>query len=318
MQAVVSLNGRELQVRTVEKPLPRADELLVKVRAVSLNPADNYLYKAPALVVWLMFGARKPASGVVGADLSGTVEAVGERVSAFKQGDEVFGSIAQGAFAEYACGREDLFVRKPEAVSFEEAAAIPIAATSAFDALQKLGEIREGQRVLINGASGGVGSYAVQMAKAFGAVVTGVCSTDNVDAVKSLGADHVIDYKREDVVAGNYTYDLILDNALKRPVRDYLGILAEQGKYVVVGGDMSPAAVAQMWWISMTSSKKMSMFFGRVRRDNLEAVKKLFDKRQISASPLTHCSFEDLPKAMHQLKQGHTKGKIVSSPVAHT
>src|SRR5213079_1004124 len=238
MKAVVYCNYGvpNLKFQEIEKPTPADDQLLVRVRAASVNPLDwHFIEGTPYFMRVMGVGIRKPKETRLGVDFAGTVEAVGKNVTKFKPGDEVFGG-RTGAFAEYVCVREARAVAlKPASVTFEQAASVPIAAITALQALRDKGHVQAGQSVLINGASGGVGTFAVQIAKSFGAEVTGVCSTKNVDMVRSLGADHVIDYTREDFTAGTQHYDLIIDNVGTHSLLAYKRVLSPNGSYVMIG-----------------------------------------------------------------------------------
>ena len=225
-----------LKLEDVEKPTPADDEVLVRVRAASVNPLDWHYMRGTPYIMRLDSGVGTPTSTRMGVDFSGTVEAVGRNVKRFRPGDEVFGG-RRGAFAEYVTVREDrALALKPANVTFEQAAAVPIAAMTALQALRDKGGIQPGQKVLINGASGGVGTFAVQIAKSFGAEVTGVCSTRNLDLVRSLGADHVIDYTKEDFTKSGQRYDLILDNVGNHPLLALRRVLTPGGTMVIVGG----------------------------------------------------------------------------------
>src|SRR6266571_3589194 len=226
-----------LKLQDIEKPTPTDDQLLVRVRAASVNPYDWHFVEGTPYVMRAMgVGLRKPKDTHLGVDFAGTVEAVGKNVTQFKSGDEVFGGRG-GAFAQYVCPRATRAVAlKPANVSFEEAASVNIAGITALQALRDKGKVQPGQKVLINGASGGVGTFAVQIAKSFGADVTGVCSTRNVDMVRSLGADHVIDYTKEDFAKSAERYDVILDNVPNHSLSDCRGVLTPKGKYVMIGG----------------------------------------------------------------------------------
>lgn len=232
-----------LQLKEVAKPAPRDDEVLIRVQAASINSRDWRLMRANPFFIRLMVGGLlKPKNPLLGADVAGQVERVGSQVGQFRPGDEVFGCIStnaddRGTFAEYVCARENEIVLKPAGVPFEQAAAVPLAALTALQGLRK-GNIQPGQKVLIQGASGGVGMFAVQIAKALGAEVTGVCSTRNLDMVRSIGADHVIDYKKENFTRSGQRYDLILAANGYHPISDYLRALSPDGTYVVVGGSM--------------------------------------------------------------------------------
>src|SRR5438477_166657 len=226
-----------LKLAEVAKPTPTDDQILVKVHAASVNPLDwHFIEGTPKIMRALGVGLRKPKDVRLGVDFAGTVEAVGKNVTQFKPGDEVFGG-RDGAFAEYVCPRADRAVTlKPATITFEQAASVNIAGITALQALRDKGKVQPGQKVLINGASGGVGTFAVQIAKTFGADVTGVCSTRNVDLVRSLGADHVIDYTKEDFAKGTERYDVILDNVPNHSLSECRRILTPNGKYVMIGG----------------------------------------------------------------------------------
>src|SRR2546427_12785386 len=222
-----------LKLEEVEKPVPKDDEVLIKVSAASVNPVDR-LYRGRPYLVRIKIGLSKPNDTRLGRDVSGVVEAVGTNVTQFKPGDEVFGTCS-GALAEYACASESAFVMKPDNVTFEQAASVPIAGLTALQGLRDKGQLQPGQKVLINGAAGGVGTFAVQIAKSFGAEVTGVCSTRNVDLVRSIGADHVIDYTREDFTRSGRRYDLMFDVAGSRSWSECKRILNPQATLVIVG-----------------------------------------------------------------------------------
>src|SRR5207237_9743524 len=226
-----------LKLEEVEKPVPNDDQILVRVRAASVNPYDwHFVEGTPKIMRLLGVGFRKPKDTRLGVDFAGTVEAVGKNVTHYKPGDEVFGGRG-GAFAEYVCRRADGAVAlKPANITFEQAASVNIAGITALQGLRDKGKVQPGQKVLISGASGGVGTFAIQIAKSFGADVTGVCSTRNVDLVKSLGADHVIDYTKEDFAKGEQRYEVILDNVPNHSLAECRRILNPKGKYVMIGG----------------------------------------------------------------------------------
>src|SRR5436305_3646774 len=230
-----------LKLEEVEKPTPKDNEVLVKVHAASVNAGDwaHLLRGKPFLMRLMGFGLLKPKHQILGTDIAGRVEAVGRNVKQFQPGDEVFGSI-RGGFAEYVCAREDSLVLKPANISFEQAASVPIAAVTALQGLRDKGRIQPGQKVLINGAAGGVGTFAVQIAKSFGAEVTGVCSTRNVDRVRSIGADQVIDYTQEDFTKTGQRYDIILDAVGNHSLLACRRALNPKGIYVAVGGPSGP------------------------------------------------------------------------------
>ena len=224
-----------LRFETIEKPVPTDSQVLVRVRAASINPADWHAMRGTPYIARISMGWRKPSEIRFGTDLAGTVESVGRAVTQFKPGDSVFGA-RTGALAEYATVRESRLVLKPANVTFEQAAAVPVAAITALQGLRDQGKVHAGQKVLINGASGGVGTFAVQIAKSLGATVTGVCSTRNVDLVRSLGADHVVDYTATDFTKGAERYDVIIDNVGNHSLSALKGILTPNGKYVMIGG----------------------------------------------------------------------------------
>ena len=251
-----------LQLQEVEKPAPQDGQVLVKVHAAAVNFSDWTFLRGKPFMMRLMSGLLKPKNTILGADIAGRVEAVGSNVTQFKPGDEIFGDISAcgwGAFAEYVCAGENTLVLKPVNLAFEQAAAVPQAAVVALQGLKK-GQIKSGQKVLINGASGGIGTFAVQIAKSFGADVTGVCSTRNLDMVRSLGADQVIDYTKEDFVQNGQRYDLILAAGGYRSILDYRRALSPQGVYIMSGGSMAQVYQAMFFGplISMVGSKKMS------------------------------------------------------------
>lgn len=231
-----------LQLQEVEKPAPQDDEVLIKIHAASVNARDWRFMRAKPFFIRLMPGGLlKPKNPILGVDVAGQVEAVGSNVRRFRPGDEVFGYLSRyggRTFAEYVCAGENEIALKPANLSFEQAAAVPLAAMTALQGLRDKGNIQPGQKVLINGASGGVGTFAVQIAKSFGAEVTGVCSTRNLEMVRSLGPDHVIDYKVEDFTQNGQQYDLILAVNGYHPISDYLRVLKPEGTYVVAGGSM--------------------------------------------------------------------------------
>src|SRR5256885_1329955 len=228
---------KNLKVENIEKPTPNDDQLLIRVRAASVNPYDwHFIEGTPYIMRAMGVGLRKPKDTRLGVDFAGTVEAVGKNVTQFKPGDEVFGGRG-GAFAEYVCPRATRAVAlKPSSMSFEDAASVNIAGITALQALRDKGKVQPGQKVLINGASGGVGTFAVQIAKSLGADVTGGCRTRNVDLVKSLGADHVIDYTKEDFTKGADHYDVIIDNVANHPLSGVRHVLTPKGKYIMIGG----------------------------------------------------------------------------------
>jgi NADPH:quinone reductase-like Zn-dependent oxidoreductase len=275
-----------LQLKEVEKPTPKDDEVLVKVYAVSANAADLHLLRADPFLIRLSSGLLKPKHEILGSDIAGRVEAVGRNIKQFKLGDEVFGDISAGGwggFAEYVCAREDALVLKPANLSFEEAAAVPMAAVTALQGLRSKGQIQPRQKVLINGASGGVGMFAVQIAKALGAEVTAVCSTRNLDIVRSIGADHVIDYTQEDFTQNGQYYDLILAANGYHSISNYKRVLTPKGIYVTTGGSMAQMSQAMLQgpWISMTGSQKMGNLLARPNKQDLAFIKELLEAGKV-------------------------------------
>lgn len=304
-----------LELADVEEPVVADDGVLVRVRAASVNALDWHRMRGEPLVGRLGDGLRRPKDGALGVDVAGHVEAVGRNVTELRPGDEVFGA-RTGAFAEYVSGRT--FVPKPAGLTFEEAAAIPVAATTALLGLRDRGALQSGQRVLINGASGGVGTFAVQIARALGARVTAVCSTPNVEMVRSLGADRVIDYTREDFTRSVEPYDLILDIAGSRPLLACRRVLAARGTLVVVGGPggrwlkpvdrMVKAAV-----LSRFGSQRMVPFLAQITRDDLMVLKELIDAGKVTPVIDRTYPLRDVPDAIRYLEAGHARAKVVIS-----
>jgi NADPH:quinone reductase-like Zn-dependent oxidoreductase len=309
-----------LKVEDVEKPSPADDQLLVRVRAVSVNPYDwHFIEGTPYIMRLLGVGLRKPKDTRLGVDFAGTVEAVGKNVTQFKPGDEVFGGRG-GAFAEYVCPRANRAVAlKPANLTFEQAASVNIAGITALQALRDKGKIQAGQKVLINGASGGVGTFAVQIAKSFGAEVTGVCSTRNVDLVRSLGADHVIDYTKEDFAKGDQRYDAILDNVPNHSLSECRRILNPNGKYVMIGGGgpndsrwIGPfGRVINTMVLSPFVSQKMGMMMADVSQKDLAILADLMQSGKVKPVIDRTYKLSEVPAAIAYLEQGHARGKVV-------
>jgi len=303
-----------LELREVEKPNPKANEVLVKIHAAAVNAGDWHLLRADPFLIRLMYGLLAPKHPILGSDMAGTVEAVGSAVTQFQVGDEVFGS-GLGAFAEYAAVPERRLALKPTGLSFEEAAAIPVAAVTALQALRDKGQIQPGMKVLINGASGGVGTYAVQIAKALGAEVTGVCSTGKMEMVRGLGADHVIDYTQEDFTKNGQRYDLILAANGYQPLSAYERALSPQGIYVMSGG-----ATAQMFQAmllgplkSKKGGKQMGNLLVKPTQADLLFMKELLETGKV-APVIDQCfTLSRVPDAIRYLEAGHAKGKVVIS-----
>jgi len=305
-----------LEFKEVEKPAPKDDEVLVKVYAASVNAADLHMLRADPFLIRLSSGLLKPKNTILGADIAGRVEAVGSNVKQFKPGDEVFGDISGcgwGGFAEYVCACENALVLKPANSSFEEAAAVPMAAVTALQGLRDKGQIQSGQKVLINGASGGVGTFAVQIAKSFGAEVTAVCSTRNLDRVRSIGADQVIDYTQEDFTQNGQGYDLILAANGNRSISDYQRALGPKGTYVMSGGSMSQLSQAMLQgpWISMSGSKKMGSLLAKPNHADLTFIKELIEAGKVKPVIDRCYPLSEASEALRYLEEGHAQGKVV-------
>jgi NADPH:quinone reductase-like Zn-dependent oxidoreductase len=305
-----------LEVTEVEKPIPTEKQVLVKVHAASINFGNLVLLKGEPFLARFAFGLLKPKFSIPGGDMAGTVEAVGKDVTQFQPGDQVFGDLSSsgwGTFAEYVAVPENALALKPANLSFEEAAASPMAGVTALQGLRDKGKIQQGQKVLINGASGGVGTFAVQIAKALGAEVTGVCSTRNVDILQSLGADHVIDYTMEKFTENKNTYDLILGVNGHQPLSDYKSALKPQGKFVHVGGSGSQMfqAMTVGVWISKTSSKKMGTFLQRANQEDLVCLKELMESGKVKPVIDRQYTLSEVPEAFRYFEQGHAQGKVV-------
>jgi NADPH:quinone reductase-like Zn-dependent oxidoreductase len=301
----------------VARPAPKDDEVLVRVHAASVNPLDWHYLEGTPYVVRLDGGFGKPENPRLGVDFAGTVEAVGRSVTHFKPGDEVFGG-KFGSLAEYVAVREDrAIVLKPVNVSFEQAAAVPIAAVTALQSLRDKGQIRSGQKVLINGASGGVGTFAVQIAKTFGAEVTGVCSTRNVELVRTIGADHVIDYTREDFTKGDQRYDLILDNVGTHSLLQYRRVLNPKGKYVMIGSTSVGnwfgflAVPIEGLVLSPFVSQKFSMILAELNKEDLATLGSLMESGKMTPVIDRTYKLTDAAEALRYLEKGHARGKVV-------
>jgi NADPH:quinone reductase-like Zn-dependent oxidoreductase len=305
-----------LEFKEVDIPIHDDHHVLVKVHAASLNYSNLVLLKGEPFLARFAFGLLKPKYAIPGGDIAGRVEAVGKEVKQFQPGDEVFGDLSGcgwGGFAEYVSVPERALVRKPANLSFEEAAAVPMASVTALQALRNKGKIHQGQKVLIYGASGGVGTFAVQIAKVFGAEVTAVCSTRNVDIAKSIGADHIIDYKNEDFSKRTEQYDLIISANGHQPISVYKRALSREGIFVHVGG--SGAQMFQVMvrgpWISKTGSKKMGSFLHRPNQEDLNFLKDLIEAGKIKPVIDRMYTFNELPEAFGYFAEGHAQGKVV-------
>ncbi len=305
-----------LEFKEVAKPVPNdVRGVLVKIRASSVNPADYYQMGAPFIIRLVMRGGmRKPKDPKLGTDMAGHVEAVSNTVTQFKPGDEVFG-VANGRYAEYATAREDRLALKPANCSFEEAAAVPIAGLTALQALRDKGGIQPGQKVLINGAGGGVGTFAVQIAKSFGAEVTAVTNTQNLELVRSLGADHVIDYTKEDFSKNGQQYDLICDIAAARSIGSYKRALNPKGTLVVVGAKNKILARLVYFLVLgrliPKGGRKLRFFIAKANQKDMNTLKELIDTGKVKSVIDSRHSLAETGEAMRLLHEGQARGKII-------
>jgi NADPH:quinone reductase-like Zn-dependent oxidoreductase len=302
-----------LKYEEIERPSAGDDEILIKVRAASVNPADR-LFRGTSFIVRILTGLRKPKNTRLGRDVAGQVEAVGRNVTQFKPGDQVFGA-CRGAFAEYACTSESALVMKPDNVTFEQAASVPVAALTALQGLRDKGKIQPGQKVLINGAAGGVGTFAVQIAKSFGADVTGVCSTRNVEMVRSIGADHVIDCTQEDFTKGTQRYDLIFDCVGNHSLSACRRVLNPHGICVLVGAPHKVWIVLiralKALVLSRFLSQKFVMFIARRSKEDLTIIRDLMKTGKVTPVIDKRYRLSEVPAAIRYLEEGHARGKVV-------
>lgn len=304
-----------LRYEDVETPTAGEGEVLIKVRAASVNPVDWHLMRGTPYIGRMMFGLRTPRVERLGVDVSGEIEAVGRKVTRFKPGDAVFGA-CRGAFAEYACASETTLAMKPACVTFAEAAAVNVAALTALQGLRDKGHLQPGQKVLINGASGGVGTFAVQIAKAFGAHVTGVCSTKNVALVRSIGADRVIDYTQEDFTKSGERYDLMLDAVGNHSFSARRGVLNPNGICLMVGGpagrwvDPLPSVITSLF-LSRFGNQKFVMYLMAASHDDLNTMSDLMSAGKVTSIIDRHYPLNEVPRAIEYLEAGHARGKVV-------
>jgi NADPH:quinone reductase-like Zn-dependent oxidoreductase len=322
MKAIISRCYGSPQVLTFEevaKPTAADNEVLVKIHAAALNPLDWHYMRGTPYIMRMSAGFGTPKDARVGVDFAGTVEAVGRNVTRFKPGDAVFGG-KSGALAEYVTVREDrALVLKPANITFEQAAAVPIAAVTALQGLRDKGRLQPGQKVLINGASGGVGTFAVQIAKSFGADVTGVCSTRNLELVRSLGADHVIDYTQEDFTQSGQFYDLILDNVGSHSLSEYRRVLKPKGILVIVGGpkgDPWLGPLMQALKASMLApfvSQELGMFLAELNKADLEALSSLMQAGKVTPVIDRRYALSEAAAAIQYLEEGRARGKVIVS-----
>jgi NADPH:quinone reductase-like Zn-dependent oxidoreductase len=307
-----------LELRHVDKPTPTDDEVLVQVYAAGVDPGVWHLMTGrPYLVRVMGYGLRTPKVGIRGRDVAGRVAAVGTNVTQVQPGEEVFG-ICDGSFAEYVCARADKLARKPANLSFEQAAAVPISGLTALQALRDTGKVQPGQQVLIIGAAGGVGSFAVQLAKAFGTQVTGVASTTKVDLVRSIGADQVIDYTREEFADGSRRWDLIVDTAGRRSLAHLRRALAPRGTLVIVGGEGGgrwlggfDRQILRAPILSLVGRQRLRPFTSKERSEDLVALKELIEAGKVTPVIDRTYPLREAPEAIRYLEQGHARGKVV-------
>jgi NADPH:quinone reductase-like Zn-dependent oxidoreductase len=306
-----------LELGDVDMPVPKDDEVLLRVHAAGVDPGVWHLMTGmPYLLRLFGYGLRRPKVRVRGRDVAGRVEAVGKDVTGFRPGDEVFG-ICEGSFAEYACARADKLVPKPANLSFEQAAVVPISALTALHGVRDTGQVQPGQRVLVIGAAGGVGSFAVQLAKAFGAKVTGVCSTTKTDLVRSIGAEHVIDYTREDFADGTRHWDLVLDTAGNRPLSQLQRALTPKGTLVLVGGEGGGRWLGgferQLFWAPVRSlfvGQRLRSLVSKERKDDLRTLRELIEAGKVTPVIDRTYPLAEAPEAIRYLAQGHPRGKV--------
>jgi NADPH:quinone reductase-like Zn-dependent oxidoreductase len=304
-----------LKYEEIEKPAAGDSDVLIKVRAASVNPYDWHFMRGTPYPLRIQAGLRRPKILGLGVDVAGQVEAIGRSVTQFRTGDEVFGT-CRGAFAEYVCASESGLVMKPKNVTFEQAASVPIAAFTALQGLRDKGKIQPGQKVVINGASGGVGTFAVQIAKSFGAEVTGVCRTRNVDMVRSIGADHVIDYTLSNFTKDARRYDLIFDAVGNHSFSTCRRVLNPSGTYVAVGGQTDPwligpltssiKALVLSWFVS----QNLCMFIAKASKDDLTILQELMEAGKVRPVIDRCYGLSEVPEAIRYLEEGHARGKV--------
>jgi NADPH:quinone reductase-like Zn-dependent oxidoreductase len=316
MKAIVYYNYGSpdvLKCEEIEKPTAGDNEVLIKVRAASVNPVDR-LFRGTSYIVRILTGLRKPKDTRLGRDVAGQVEAVGRNVTQFKPGDQVFGA-CHGAFAEYVCTSESALVIKPDNLTFEQAASVPVAAFTALQGLRDKGQIQPGQKVLINGAAGGVGTFAVQIAKSFGADVTGVCSTRNVNMVRSIGADRVIDYTQEDFTKSTQRYDLIFDCVGNHSLSACRRVLNPNGICVLAGAPHKVWIVLiralKALVLSRFVSQKFVMFIARRSKEDLTIMHDLMKAGKVTPVIDKRYRLSEVPEAIRYLEEGHARGKVV-------
>ncbi|MEI7011777.1 NAD(P)-dependent alcohol dehydrogenase [Leptospira licerasiae] len=320
MKAIVYENygsTEVLKLKEVSKPVPKENEILIKVQVASVNAADWRMMKADPFLVRFYAGLFKPKKiSILGADVAGTVEEVGRNITKFRPGDEVFGDVFAsgfGGFAEYKCGKEDEFVLKPSNLSFENVAALPLAGMTALHSLRNFGKIQAGQEVLINGASGGVGTFAIQLAKYFGANVTAVCSTSKKEMAISLGANHVIDYTKEDFTKNGKKYDLIVGVNGYHSLSEYKASLNPKGRYVMAGGGTAQLFQALLLgpFVSLTSDRKIVAASSQPNQKDLLFLSELMKSDKIKSVIDRRYTLEEVPEAIRYVEEGHAGGKVI-------
>ena len=304
-----------LELAELDKPKVEDNDVLVRVHAAAVNPLDWHNMRGLPYLLRMGNGLHKPKNSVLGVDVAGHVEAVGKNVTQFQPGDEVFG-LCKGVFAEYVCGREDRLLRKPANLTFEQAAAVPVAALTALQGLRDRGQIEQGQEILIVGASGGVGTFAVQIAKSFGAEVTGVCSTTNLGLVRSIGADRVIDYTQENFTQSGQRYDLIVDMAGTHSLSDCRRALTPRGTYVVVGAPsgrwlIGPDRFLKALVLSLFVGQRMAPFITTANKEDLVVLKDLIEAGKVTPVIDRIYPLSEVPDAIRYLEEGHARGKVV-------
>lgn len=312
-----------LKFTEAAKPTPEDHEVLIRIHAASINAADYRLMRGQPFVIRLAgYGLRTPRYPILGSDIAGSVEAVGKNVKRFKPGDAVYGDLSGsglGGFAEYATAPEHVLASKPSVLSFEEAAAVPMAALTALQALRDKGQVKSGEKVAINGASGGVGSFAVQIAKALGAQVTAVCSARNAEIARTIGADHIIDYKQADFTRSEKRYDVILGVNGFHPIADYRRALAENGRYVMVGGSDAQIFQAMLFggWMSRGSDRKLCSVMQKPSHDDLVYMNGLLEARKVKPVIDRCYPLNETAEAIRHLESGQARGKVVIAVRPH-
>ena len=316
MKAAICQRYSSVEVVEMQKPTPKENEVLIKIKSSSINAYDWHIWKGDPILVRFREGLRKPKPNtILGCDVAGIVEAIGKNIKDFQVGDAVYGCLADGsgdsAYAEYVCAKEGVLAKKPDTLSFTEASAIPMAAVTALQGLRCFGGIKKGQSVLINGASGGVGTFSVQLAKSFGAVVTGVCSTANLDMVRSLDADEVIDYKKEDFTRKKKKYDVIIDVAASHSLREYRRVLKPDGVCVAIGFSSFWKILNVMLFGKCSAKKARLLMADNGKREDLEYIHTLFAEGKIRAVIDAEYPLERIKEAFDYFEKEHAKGKVI-------